>query len=119
MKEVLKALETKLKKLVGLREIVKKDLDAKQLESKQLLNQINQVKREISNLSNDKTPIISEHAILRYLERVKGLNIKEVENEILTEDVLKLIDTLGPNGTYPVDNFRIVLKNNVITTIVN
>lgn len=60
---------------------------------------------------------ISDHAILRYLERVKKQDIKSVISEILTPEIQKQITTLGSNGIFTTAKFRVVVKQNVITTI--
>lgn len=90
----------------------------KQREYSQKKMAIDNLKEIIASIDNDSTVKVSEHAIIRYLERVKGINIEEVEKEILPDSVLKLIDTLGGNGIYPVDDFQIRLKNFTVTTIV-
>lgn len=63
---------------------------------------------------------ISEHGLLRYMERVLKVDLGEMKKDILHPDVLQLIEKLGPNGTYPhPDGFSIVLRNNLIVTINN
>lgn len=59
---------------------------------------------------------MSEHALVRYFERVKGFNIKDIEDELLNENLIKMVETLG-NGTFPNDNYSLVIKDNVIVTI--
>ena len=70
-----------------------------------------------AKLGNATVPRVSEHAVLRYLERVKGYNIAEVEHAILTPKVLKMIETLGGTGKFPGDGFTIVMKDYTVTTI--
>jgi len=62
---------------------------------------------------------ISEHALLRYFERVKGFDLKEIKCEILSDPVVALVDKLGPSGSFPNSNgYRVVIKNNVVVTII-
>lgn len=61
-------------------------------------------------------PQLSEHAILRYLERIKEINISEVKEEIMTDKIKQQISTIG-NGRIPVGDFVLVIRNNVVVTI--
>ena len=62
-------------------------------------------------------PKVSEHAMLRYISRVHGIDLKELESHILTEG-LKNAMKLGAS-TYKVDGYRYSIKNNVVTTIMD
>ena len=62
-------------------------------------------------------PVISEHAIIRYLQRVKGLDIEEIKNAMLDDRLKHAIVTLG-DGKYPIGNGHyVVVKNRVIVTV--
>lgn len=63
---------------------------------------------------------LSEHAILRYFERVVGIDTDAIKPLIFTEDMMELIETLGgEKGKYPhKDGFMVVIKDNVVVTIV-
>lgn len=78
---------------------------------------IEKLKEEIKKLSTTKNPKVSEHAIVRYFERVKGFDISKIEKEILTEEVLDLIEKLGGSGSYPNKDFSVVMKDYTVTTI--
>jgi chromosome segregation ATPase len=60
---------------------------------------LNQVKSEIVNISKSK-PIVSEHALLRYIERVMCVDLKAIEKDILTEKIICLLEQF-PSGKYP------------------
>lgn len=80
-----------------------------------------ELKNKIKEIGMDKDLIISEHAIVRYFERVMGINIEQIKKEILTDSVLDLIGKFdGNNGEYPVKegNFSIRVKNNIVVTII-
>ena len=57
--------------------------------------------------------------MLRFLERVKGLDLREVEKEMLSDPkLIEAINTLGGNGTFPYKNqFQFVIRNNSIITV--
>lgn len=61
------------------------------------------------------TPRVSDHAMLRYLERVKNLDIEKVRAEILTPFVSAAIES-GAGGVR-VGGHHYVVNNGCITTI--
>lgn len=113
----IKGLESQLKILQGKKEAKKNEVSSAQKEYSNLLKSEQQLADKISALKEDKGITISEHAILRYLERVKGIDLKTVEDEILTEELKSTVSILGGNGKYPIEGCRAVLKNNTIVTI--
>ena len=120
MEEVrkVKQLQSQLNVLSGDAEALKMEIANKQRDYSLKLQSITRLKEEIAKIKDTKVPTVSEHAILRYLERVKGLNIPEIEKEILSDEVLKLVDYLGGSGTYPNGLFSVVMKNYCVTTVV-
>jgi len=58
--------------------------------------------------------VVSEHAFLRYLERVKGMDLEKLQSEIVTDMLKNTVSTLGGTGSYPADlegSFKAVIKN--------
>ncbi len=76
------------------------------------------LKKEIQELElNSKDPIVSEHAILRYFERVLGYDMEEIKSLILPTPMKQTITKMG-SGKYPMGNgCRLVVKDNTIVTI--
>lgn len=101
------------------------ELKAKREQLKTIQKEINtqeRRKREISKkileLESKKDLRVSEHALLRYVERVKGIDLAEIEKEILDEDLSKWTEKLGGNGQYPHQKgYQRVLVNYTVTTI--
>lgn len=69
--------------------------------------------------------IVSDHAINRYLERVRGINSeeiteelrKEIESIVLTEGLKRQIEVLG-DGKYPIgEGHRVVVKEDTIVSV--
>ena len=58
---------------------------------------------------------ITDHAVIRYLERVRGVDIDAVRREISTKTAL-IQDYPGATGIL-VDGFRYVIANGAILTI--
>lgn len=79
---------------------------------------LNQIKQRIEEMDTDDKIVLSEHATLRYFERCLGYDLKFVEKTIITDELKNLVKMLGGSGTYPVGDFRVVMKNNTIMTIV-
>ena len=78
--------------------------------------QIKEIEKQIKSLQ-DIDIIISEHAILRYIERVMGIDIELIKKEILTDTLKEQFKTLG-NGTYPIGNdVKVKIQNNTIVTV--
>lgn len=112
-----KQLQTLLTKMLADLEVLKTEIAIKQREQTQKQNDIERLRIEISKLDNSQNIKVSEHAIIRYFERVKGFNIEDVEKDILSDSVLNLIDKLGGNGKYPNKDFSVVMKDFTVVTI--
>lgn len=120
MKEVrkIKGLKTQLKKMEGDAEALKVDVAIKQREYKNKLDCIKVLKQEIKKHENNDNIRVSEHAIVRYFERVLGFDISQIEEEILSKSVLELVEKLGGSGSYPNKTYQVVIKNYTVTTII-
>ncbi len=116
---LLKSLQTQLQKLEG-------EYHSLQMQQNHLNDNINLKKNQIKETQNnikilqDKTPkdlIVTEHALLRYIERVEGVNLNDIIQKISTEKLKTMVNTLG-NGTFPIDGtFSVKVRNNVIITV--
>lgn len=104
-------------------------LKSKAVEELSTLNsQVNQLKKEmrlkreyISLLQRDIDDIIddvviTEHALIQYLVRVKKVNIKEIGDEMVSEKDKEVIKKLK-NCKYPKEGYELVVKNNAVVTI--
>lgn len=77
--------------------------------------EISRIDAEIEALKQSDI-VITEHALLRYLERVKGIDLAAVREEILTPTVREQIALL-PSGTFPVNDFKLRVKQRTVVTI--
>jgi len=112
----LKALQVKSKNL----NYELNDLNYKltQLKSRidYLQGEKDKVDKRISFMT--KEPVVSEHALLRYLERKYDFDVEQIKDEILTKDFKELINSMGDaNYTIPGTNLKAIVKSNVIITI--
>ena len=120
MKDIrkIKGLTSQIKILEGDAEVLKIQASNIQRERSAKLLKVKELKNQIQRLNENGKIKVSEHAIVRYFERVKGFDIEAVENEILTEEVLSLVDQLGGNGGYPNKDFKVLMKNFTVTTVI-
>jgi len=77
-------------------------------------------KEQLAQRLKPKELIVSEHAILRYMERIEGVNIERVRKILLDPQIVNCHKKLGNNGEYPSTDsrFSVKIKNNVITTVI-
>lgn len=116
----LKALQSRRDKLRGeLNQAVleQKDLSAKIRDTEGRLKSVEDQIRKFSQ--KQESVVISEHAILRYLERVAGIDRESVRAAILppkTEEAIKKF----VSGTFPVDGqkFSVKVKNGTVVTVI-
>lgn len=120
----------KLKHLNTLRDKARSELASakdEQRESSRRVNELNDryqdIERQIVELQDTSpTVIVSEHAIVRYFERVLGYDIEEIKKKIVPEKVASQIKHFG-GGNFPVDGteenpaFRIRVRSNTVVTI--
>jgi len=60
--------------------------------------------------------VVSDHAMIRYMERIKHLDLEELKKLIVPEDTEKLIEKLG-SGKFPAGTHHVVVKNKMVMTI--
>lgn len=73
--------------------------------------------RKLKESTKIKPVIVSEHALLRYLERVKGVDIEALKKEIAPEHILGRVRAMG-NGEYPVGGTHTLkVQDSTIVTV--
>lgn len=83
---------------------------------KKTLDELNQQILRLQQQS--RKPVVTEHALLRYCERVKGIDLEKAKEEILSEEVLKYIDMFG-SGTFRFNGIGLVVKDRSVITIID
>jgi hypothetical protein len=89
-----------------------RDLQKQMAEKSTALNFVRKEIREITEMK----PIVSEHAMLRYCERVLNMDLKKIEQELLSEKNVAIIEQIR-SGKIPVGSYTLIVKNKVIITI--
>lgn len=60
---------------------------------------------------------ITDHALLRYLERCKGVDLEQIKTEMLPTRTADAISKLG-DGTYTIhDRFTAVVRSGCVVTV--
>ena len=113
----LKQLQSRKAKL----EVLIQQLKDNRKEIQQYLSKEEQrlrsIVEEIESLSK-KEPIVSEHAILRYLERCQEIEIDKIKRKILNQSTVEQIKYFG-DGKYPIGNgHQAVVKDMTVVSVV-
>ncbi len=112
----LKQLQTRKAKLEVDIKALEKDAKEKQQAHSKALNALKSVCREISDLQNSEI-VVSEHAIIRFMERAMGLDIEQIKQQILTADNVRAIEAMG-DGKYPgPEGLSVVVKNRTVVSV--
>ena len=62
---------------------------------------------------------ITDHAILRYLQRAEALDVDKIKALILTEQLREQVETVGGTGKFPGPNgTRLVMENKRIISVI-
>lgn len=79
-------------------------------------HKLSEVLKQIEGIEG-RNLLITTHAIERYRERINpDATEEEIRYRLLTVQLMNMVTTLG-NGTYPVDDFRVVVEDNKIVTV--
>lgn len=83
-----------------------------------------ELREEVINLNKQCEPnkrkiAISDHGLLRYLERVKGIDIEAIKKEMIPEELLELSDHDIKDLNYEKTGLKYVVKGNKIITVIN
>ena len=113
----LKYLQTQRQKSVSQREILKKVTKEKQDELESLNSKIKNINERLEKLISSNGIIFREHAILRYIERVLGINLTDIKAKILTESKKDECMQMGGNLTYKKKDFSVKIQDFVVATV--
>lgn len=112
----LKSLQTKLHQLKSDLEVFKQKESQVSKQIQQTQDAIAKVEHSISKLTKREI-VVSEHAILRYLERIEGIDMEEVCRKILPDAVKQQSELIG-DGNFPVNGHTVRIKSRVVMTVV-
>jgi hypothetical protein len=113
----LKALQVQISKAKADAEIKKENLKVANQEYNQILEKIKNLETRLKEASTE--PLVTEHALLRYIERVYGIDLDVIKGDILTENTIQAIKTLG-SGKYPIGSgLKAVVKGGNVVSVVD
>lgn len=104
----LKAVKSDIKIIKDTFTELNKKLYELKLEKEKLENEID---------AEHKTIEVTDHALIRYIERIYGLDVDRLKAEIASEEVTELIRKNRGKGKIPKDDYHLVLDNYKIVTI--
>jgi septal ring factor EnvC (AmiA/AmiB activator) len=111
----LKQLRTRLAKAEAEADAAKEETRVSQKRETDARKLVSDLKQQIERLEG-KRPILTEHALLRYFERVLGYDLEAITSGLLSEPVVALIGQM-PNGRIPAPGCRLVVKDGVVVTL--
>lgn len=105
-----RALKAKLTELRDDRYTIQKREDL-------ALKEMREINKKLDSHRNGKV-VVTDHAIVRYMERVKHLDVQEIKDLIVPEEARKVLEKI-PTGSFPVGTHIITVKNRVVTTVLS
>ena len=113
----LKAVQTRLHQAEAEFKLASEALEAQRERTNEIGRKVRLLSRNLKDLKElSQEPVVSEHALLRYIERVYDTDLSVLRREILSPDVLAAIQQYG-NCTVNRDGYQIVVKDRVVITI--
>lgn len=113
----LKQLRTRKQKLDG--EVAALDQEQRDAQRRynERIRQRDEIAKSIEELEQQASePGISEHALVRYCERIKGLDFDSIRDEML-EGRREQIAFMGSGQIDMGDGHKMVIKNRIVVTV--
>ena len=112
----LKALQVRCNALE--KDIADHEYDRDRLSKRlsELKNELNVVRQKIEKIGKS-APVVTEHALLRYIERVMGVDLDQIANAILTEQNKKAIE-FAPSCRIKSNGVEFVVKDRTVVSVV-
>lgn len=113
----LKAMKTQVAKLLAEADELTTKATELTMKASDMRAEAKKLQAKIDN-AGQKEIVVSEHAMLRFLERAMGVDLDELSRRVLDDDTRALIDELG-DGKYPIDEgLRAIVRNRVVVSVV-
>lgn len=78
---------------------------------------VESLKKQIDTLPKEGL-VVSEHAMLRYFERVLGYDLSDIRTKIITPQTEEATKVVGSSGLFPCDGGKVRLKGGVAVTVI-
>ena len=113
----LKGLQSRLTRAKADVVLLKQAFTCAQREFSLKSKEVETLELKINELqSATDEPIVSEHAVLRWLERVEGMDINAIRARILDAKTVSAIQ-FAKSGKVKKDGYTLIFKNSVIVTV--
>ncbi|MBP2230411.1 hypothetical protein J2847_003716 [Azospirillum agricola] len=111
-------LEDMICRLTAQAERVERTLEEAKRDRESLLRDLHTARQALaSRKRTSKEPVVSSHALLRYVERFLGIDVKALERSLLSQEVKAAVRAGATRVT--IDGISFVVKDNVIVTVVD
>jgi septal ring factor EnvC (AmiA/AmiB activator) len=97
------------------------NIHLKEFQLKEAEQKVSSLYNKVRRMRKQSKLTVSDHAIVRYQERIKMLPPDEVQRRLLSTQVQRYYQDMG-DGTFPIDTFettRVVIKDAVVVTVIN
>jgi hypothetical protein len=120
---------TSSKELIAQLKAIDNDIESLALQKRSLVDDLNakakqklRIKAELTKtvLEDDDAVIVSDHAIVRYLERIEGIDIEKLKKMIVGDGrIAQAVKTLS-SGIFPSEDgvFMLIVKDKVVVTVI-
>lgn len=112
----LKQLQSMLAKKQAEHSAAKAESISAQRRVSALEREVLSLQSKIDSISSKKEVVISEHALLRYFERVLGYDLDAIRRGLLTDDVVTLINEFK-SGKIPAAGCRLIVQDRTVVSL--
>jgi hypothetical protein len=111
---------TSLRKRVSKIDVEIEEIKAEQRRQSTQINQLMAERQRLNDMIESMIPKklnVTDHALLRYIERVMGIDIEDIRNKIVNTQVETMVATLGDSNVPLGGGVYAVVRNQQVVTI--
>ena len=112
----LKGLQVRLQKADAEESGIREELNAVNRRLQAAMTETARLRAQIKSFTAE-APVVTEHALLRYIERVMGVDLDALRAEILNPSRAAMVKAMGSGKIDMKDGRKIVFKNRAVVTI--
>lgn len=119
MTDQVEQLQNQLKELEHELAKIKTDKLRAEKEYRKTLDKVLEIRKQIDELEKvtNCTIRVTDHAIIRYMQRFKNLDTKPIIDDITSRIDMESLKKLGGTCVFKLDDMRIVLDNYTVITV--
>ena len=112
----LKGLQVRLQKARADADNAKAALSDAQRKANEAGRLVSTLEEQVRAFTADD-PVVTEHALLRYCERILGIDLEAAKSEILSPSRLAIVRAMGTGKVDMPGGRKLVFKNRAVVTI--